>query len=49
MGAAARDDNCHFEFSYACRRKGVASIIISAGRFPERMEIVGTTGRITVK
>ena len=28
---------------------GVASIIISAGRFVERTEIVGTTGRITIE
>ena len=31
------------------KHQGVASIIISAGRFPERTEIVGTTGRITIE
>jgi hypothetical protein len=31
------------------KHKGVASIVISAGRFPERTEIVGTTGRVTIE
>lgn len=31
------------------KHKGIASIIVSAGRFPERTEIVGTSGRITIE
>jgi len=31
------------------QQKGVASIIISGGRFPERTEITGTKGRITIE
>merc|ERR1711879_407934 len=31
------------------KQKGVASITVSVGRFPERTEIIGTTGRITIE